>query len=72
VAFDVEEGYLAGGLLDCSDDHVDNVPIGCKGAVGERFLKGSCGMDALQQWVIIAANLEFPRWASGAELKQVM
>jgi hypothetical protein len=58
--------------LDCSDDYVGNVPIGGEGAVGERFLKGSSGMDALQHRVVITANLEFPRWSRVAELKQVM
>jgi hypothetical protein len=66
------EGDLARRLLDGSDNHIDDVPIGCKGAVGERFLEWSCGMDALQRWVVIATDLELPRWSGIAKLIQMM
>jgi hypothetical protein len=58
--------------LDGADNHVDDVPVGGESAIGKGFLKGAGRVDVLEKGVVVAADLEFPRWVGVAEVEQVM
>ena len=57
VAFHVKEDDVAGGLVDGTDNHVDNVPVGIECAVWEAGFERPGCMYAFEERGIVAAEL---------------
>ena len=72
MSFDVSYSDGAWEVLKGSNDHVDNVPVGLESAVGEALGVWASSSDALDKWVIVAAELDFPFGPDAAEDEEVM
>ena len=60
MSLHVREDDAASGLVNGTDDHVDNIPIGIERAVGKARFEWSCGVDSFEERVVVTAKLKFP------------
>jgi hypothetical protein len=72
VSFDVGYSDYAWKVLKGSNNHVNYVPVGFESAVGEALGVWTSSSDALDKWVIVAAELDFPFGPDAAEDEEVM
>jgi hypothetical protein len=72
MAFYVSDADGAWEVMESANDHVDYVPVCLECAVGEALSVRAGGRDALDEGVIVAAELDFPLGASTAEDEQVV
>ena len=55
MSFDVSDSDCAGEVMEGSNDHVDDVPVGLKCAVRKALSVRTGGGDALDEGIVVAA-----------------